>query len=57
VDVGNHLGVGEVRPGIGVPEADATLAQKRAHRPVADHDAVFEQFSEVRLQRVSPSPY
>ena len=48
---GDHVGVGEVGPGVGVPEADAALPQERAHGTVADEDPAYEQFSEVQAQK------
>ena len=42
VYAGDHLGVGEVSPGVGVAETDAALAQERAHGAVPNEDSIFE---------------
>jgi hypothetical protein len=47
VDAGDHLGVGDVRAGVGVAEADAAFGEERAHRAVPDQDPRVHQLPEI----------
>jgi hypothetical protein len=42
VYAGDHVGVGEVSPGIGMSETDAALVQERAHSTVSDENPPFQ---------------
>jgi hypothetical protein len=42
VDRLDHLGVGEVRAGVGMAEADSPFAKQRAHGAVPDQDPRIE---------------
>src|ERR687893_86240 len=47
VDAGDHLGVGDVRAGVGVAEADAALGEEGAHGAVPDQDPGVHQLPEI----------
>ena len=55
VDLGDHLGVGEVSPGVGVAETDAAFSQQRAHGAVPDQDPPGEQFYPL-VRVLKPKP-